>query len=79
MSQDPPLATQADIIGLVGALPSNELENRVDFLKWAQRDEVKKAWANISKREGLREDAFEKATWGFANFVLGRKYDVMVR
>lgn len=66
-------------MGIVGKLPSNELENRVDLKKWAQRAEVRKAWADISKREGLREDAFEKATWGFANFVVGRQYDVVIR
>lgn len=68
-------------MGIVGALPEDitELENRVDLAKWAQRDEVKKAWASISEREGLRESAFEKATWAFANFVLGRKYDLSAR
>jgi hypothetical protein len=54
------------------------LEQRVSLVKWSQRGEVKEAWERLAEREGLRKEAFEKATWGFVDFVLGRSYDIVV-
>ena len=35
-------------------------------------------WEKLQAREGLEKDAFEKATWGFLGFVLGRNYNVVI-
>jgi hypothetical protein len=39
---------------------------------------VREAWERLAVREGLKGDAFDRATWGFVDFVLGRDYDVVV-
>lgn len=36
------------------------------------------AWQRLAGREGLQQDAFEKATWDFLGFVLGRNFDVVI-
>ena len=33
-------------------------------------------WEKLHAREGLEKDAFEKATWGFLELVLGRNYNM---
>jgi hypothetical protein len=52
-------------------------EQRVSLAKWSQKREVKEAWERLAEREGLQRDAFEKATWAFVDFVLGRDYDIV--
>jgi hypothetical protein len=54
------------------------LEQRVCLAKWSGRREVREAWERLAVREGLKGDAFDRATWGFVDFVLGRDYDVVV-
>jgi hypothetical protein len=46
--------------------------------KWSQRSDVVQAWERIAEKHGLQKDAFEKATWDFLGFVLGRKYDLVI-
>ncbi|KAH8151661.1 uncharacterized protein LAJ45_04283 [Morchella importuna] len=74
IAQDPPLAAHADKMGLVGVLEENAIDCRVDLVKWAEREDVKKAWAEIAKREGLKDDALKRATWVFANMMIGKKH-----
>ena len=76
----PPIADTADKLGLVGTdlVKQSVLKQRIDLVKWSQRDDVKKAWESVAKRDGLEHEAFEKATWGFLGFVLGRQYDIVV-
>jgi len=54
------------------------VQQKIDLTQWSQRDDVKAAWDKLAKREGLDHDAFEKATWGFLGFVLGRNYDLVI-
>jgi len=56
----------------------SRVEQKIDLIKWSQRSDVKDAWEQLAKREGLEHDAFEKATWGFLGFVLGRAYDIVI-
>lgn len=77
LSDNPPLSIQAKESGLVGKIPQSVIEQRVDLVKWSQKDEVKTAWIRLSSREGLDQDAFNNATWTFLGFVLGRNYDVV--
>ena len=76
----PPIALGEDEAGLRGtpAVARSRLEQRVDLVKWAAREDVKAAWARVAEREGLERDAFEHATWGFLGFVLGRNFDVVI-
>ncbi|KAJ4384486.1 hypothetical protein N0V86_000085 [Didymella sp. IMI 355093] len=78
LAPQPPLSERAEVLGLQGQLEQSVVEQHVDLLKWSQRDDVKEAWSRIAQREGLSEDAFDKATWGFLGFVLGRKYDLVI-
>jgi len=74
----PPLAEQAAQMGIKGRVPRGEVQMNVDLTKWAGRDDVKQAWATVAEREGLKKDAFERATWFFLNFVVGRNYDIVI-
>lgn len=55
------------------------LENQVSLVKWAEQKEVKAAWEKIAEREGLQKDAFEHATWGFLDFMIGRSFELVIR
>ncbi|KAE8393602.1 hypothetical protein BDV23DRAFT_191472 [Aspergillus alliaceus] len=74
----PPLLEQAGAMGIRDRVGRGEVRMHVDLLSWAQREDVKRAWGEVAEREGLQVDAFEKATWFFLNFVLGRNYDVVI-
>ncbi|KAH8833208.1 NAD dependent epimerase/dehydratase family protein [Flagelloscypha sp. PMI_526] len=73
-----PLSAFADEMGLQGRTPRASLESRTDLTKWAARPEVKHAWTTLAIREGLKQDVFDKATWGFLNFILGRTFDLVI-
>lgn len=74
----PPISARAAELGLVGTIEPSKVEQRVDLVKWSQRKDVIDAWHRLAEREGLQQDAFEKATWQFLGFVLGRDYDVVI-
>lgn len=80
LAPEPPVSERAEELGLQGspALEQSVVEQHIDIEKWSQRSDVKDAWQRIAEREGLQQDAFEKATWGFLGFVLGRKYDLVI-
>lgn len=76
----PPVSVLKERIGLVGTpvLEQSKVEQRIDLIKWAQRSDVKQAWGKIAKRDGLDESIFDKATWDFLGFVLGRNFDLVI-
>ncbi|KAE9968450.1 hypothetical protein EG328_007552 [Venturia inaequalis] len=80
LDESPPLSVLASTAGLVGSkvLEQSQVEQRIDLVKWSQRDDVKAAWEKLAEREGLEKDGFEKATWGFLGFVLGRNFDLVI-
>ncbi|KAJ9264873.1 hypothetical protein DTO212C5_6989 [Paecilomyces variotii] len=78
LSSNPPLNIQAPEMGIQGHVPNGELRMRIDLLSWSQKPEVKEAWNRLAEKNKLQKDAFEKATWFFTNFVLGRNYDVVI-
>jgi nucleoside-diphosphate-sugar epimerase len=80
MAPQPPISVVADEIGVQGTpvLEKNVVEQHVDLVKWSQRDDVKAAWERLAQREGLDRGAFDKATWAFLGFVLGRKFDLVI-
>lgn len=78
LTDNPPLAVLADELGLKGKVAPSELANRISLVKWSQQEDVKKAWERLAEREGLQKDAFEKATWAFLDFILGRSYEIVV-
>jgi hypothetical protein len=77
MAERPPISVVAEEIGLKGRIWPSELESRVSLVKWSKQDEVKQAWARLAERDGLQKDAFEKATWGFLDGVIGRNFDMV--
>ena len=80
LAERPPIADFAEELGLEGsdALKPSYISARIDVTKWSQQDEVKKAWEELAQKEGLEKEAFEKATWGFLLFELGREYDIVI-
>ncbi|EKG10612.1 NAD-dependent epimerase/dehydratase [Macrophomina phaseolina MS6] len=78
LMEDPPVSLLAKEAGLEGTVKQSHVEQRIDLVKWSQKDEVKKAWERLAEREGLEKDAFEKATWAFTGFVLGRNFDLVI-
>lgn len=78
LMERPPIAELEKEMGLVGKWKRSKVEQRIDLIKWSQKKEVKEAWEKLAEREGLDKSAFEKATWGFLGFVLGRNYDLVI-
>lgn len=80
LAKNPPISVLADELGLKGhdVTLQSKVEQQVDLIKWSQRDDVKNAWQKVAEREGLDKSAFEKATWGFLGFVLGRNFDLVI-
>ncbi|KAF1977053.1 NAD(P)-binding protein [Bimuria novae-zelandiae CBS 107.79] len=80
LAEKPPVEVQADELGLRGheVTRQSKVEQQVDLVNWSQRDDVKAAWERLADREKLDKSAFEKATWGFLGFVLGRNFDLVI-
>ena len=76
----PPITELASSMGLKDTkyTAQSRVEAKIDLVKWSQRSDVKEAWDRLAKREGLEHDAFEKATWAFLGFVLGRNFDIVI-
>jgi nucleoside-diphosphate-sugar epimerase len=76
----PPVTEFASSMGLKDTeyTAQSRVEAKVDLVKWSKRSDVKEAWERLVKRDGLEHDAFEKATWSFLGFVLGRNYDIVI-
>ncbi|PYI07659.1 hypothetical protein BO78DRAFT_417517 [Aspergillus sclerotiicarbonarius CBS 121057] len=74
----PPVEDFASTSGLKEEVEKGEVRMRIDLEKWMAREDVKAAWKRLVAREGLEKDAFEKATWVFLNFVMGRNYDLII-
>jgi nucleoside-diphosphate-sugar epimerase len=68
-----PLAAHTHKIG-VSADDNPTLFLQVDPEKWAKRKDVNDAWAKLRDRYNLDQKAWEKATWDFLTFVLGRDW-----
>lgn len=73
----PPITEFATSMGLKDTkyTAQSRVEAKIDLVRWSQRSDVKEAWGRLAKREGLEHDAFEKATWSFLGFVLGRNFE----
>lgn len=78
LAERPPIADLAPKLGLVNHVGQGAVQQRIDLIQWSKKGEVKKAWEKLAQRDGLEKDSFEKATWGFLGFVLGRNYDVVI-
>jgi len=80
MDAKPPITSLAPTLGLSdhALTQPSKVEQQIDLVKWSQRAEVKEAWKRVAEREGLDQEVFEKATWGFLGFVLGRAFDLVI-
>lgn len=54
------------------------VHQQIDTVKWAQRPEVVQKWEELRDRFGLDQSVWDKATWGFLTFLLGREFDCVV-
>ena len=64
--------------GLEKSVKTGELERKINLMKRSQRKDVQAALKKITERDGLKSDAFEKATWGLLSYVLGRNCDIVL-
>ena len=78
MAKEPPVSTIATEAGMLGKIEQSKVEQRINLVNWSQRKDVKAAWDKLAEREGLEKEAFEKATWNFLGFVLGRNFDLVI-
>lgn len=78
LAEKPPFEDGAAVTGMEGIVQQGKVEQRIELVKWSQREEVKEAWERIAERQGLEKEGLEKATWGFLGFVLGRNFDIVI-
>lgn len=72
-----PLILQAESLGLSNdplVTDTPTLRLQVDPEKWAKRADVNQVWGKLRDQYGLDQKAWEKATWDFLTFVLGRDW-----
>jgi len=55
-----------------------KIELRNSLSAWAKEPKVKNAWKTLAQREGLDEQVFEQASWGFADGVTGLGHQVVL-
>ncbi|KAI0477861.1 hypothetical protein GGR56DRAFT_639100 [Xylariaceae sp. FL0804] len=73
----PPISEVEAELGLKGEFSGgrpSEVFCQIGPEAWARRPEVVAAWERLRDRHGLRQEAWDKATWGFLTFLLGREY-----
>jgi hypothetical protein len=77
LKNKPPLKVAASVLGL-SSDPATEnpptLFLQVDPEKWAQREDVYKAWVVLRDKYSLDQHAWETATWNFLVMTLGRDW-----
>ena len=80
MAPEPPISVVANEIGIqkTPVLRKSVVEQQIDLVKWSQRADVKSAWESFAERKGLDKEIFDKATWAFLGFVLGRSFDLVM-
>ncbi|KAL2837387.1 NAD dependent epimerase/dehydratase family protein [Aspergillus pseudodeflectus] len=76
----PAIAKHEERIGLKGEFSGrpNVVHQQIDTLKWSQRPEVRAKWEELRERFELEQETWEKATWRFATFLLGREFSCVV-
>lgn len=73
----PPVDDYARDTGLEGAFQPSVVEQHIDLVEWSKNPKINETWDRLAKEHGLEYDTFEKATWGFLGFVLGRNYSMI--
>jgi len=78
LAEKPPVSVLAPEMGIADRVFPGKVVQQIDLVKWSKQPEVQKAWERLAEREGLERDAFEKATWAFLGFILGRNYPLVI-
>ena len=78
VDQPAPLREYAEMAGLLGVIEDGVVAQSLDLVQWSKRPEVREAWKTLVEREGLEQDALEKASFMFAGLVLGRNFDIVM-
>ena len=68
LAEQSPMFETAASRGLEGNLKQGRVEQKIDLIKWSQRNDVKEALQKLAARDGLEKDALQKATRGFPGF-----------
>jgi hypothetical protein len=76
----PPIVVYAEKLGLKDEFEDahSVVHQQIDTAKWAQRPEVIKKWEELRDQFRLDQETWDKATWGFLTFLLGREYSCVV-
>lgn len=72
-----PISMRAKELGIVDdpeSLQTPSLRLPLDPQKWSQRTDVIHAWNSLKDRYNLDQAVWDKATWDFLTFVLGREW-----
>lgn len=78
LAPKPPVSILSAQNGIQGLYKQSVVEQRINLMNWYQRKDVQAAWDRLAEREGLEHDSFDKATWFFLGFVLGRSYNLVI-
>lgn len=78
LDHSPPIDDLADVLGVKGSKFANNIEAKIDLEKWSKHPDVLDAWKALKDRHALDATGFEKATWSFGTFVLGRNYSLVI-
>jgi len=78
LREEPPAAAFQDSMGLAGEFKQSFVHQQIDTTKWAQRPEVVQAWEQLRDKYKLDQQAWEKATWLFMTYLLGRDFSCVV-
>lgn len=67
-------------LGLEGTslVKQSKVEGRICLAKWSQLPEVREAWEKLATRQEIDKSIWDKATWSFLDFILGRSFDLLI-
>jgi hypothetical protein len=69
-----PLVTKFPTVRPLDYKEPGTLELRNSWQQWANETRTIEAWKRLTDREGLDEDAFERASWGFVDRNMAISY-----
>jgi hypothetical protein len=69
-----PFKSQFPTVRPLDLAEKGEIELRNSWVAWAKEERTLEAWKKVAAREGLQEDAFEKASWGYVDRNMAISY-----
>ena len=79
LAERPPIEDFASTaMGMKNEFKQSRVHQQISTAKWAKRPEVIEAYGQLKDKFGLDGEAWERATWGFLTFLLGREFSCVV-